>query len=186
MVAAKFTATVLTPTIQRFKEAPMEVNYSQVAHAQLCQRYQSGVKWFYWIAGLSLISSIISMSGGRWGFLITLAATQFIDGFAQALAAELGGAVNVVGLVLDVLVTGVFVGFGLLAAKKFLWAYMLGMVIFLLDGLVLLLFQDFLGAAFHGLVLYWMFGGFQAGQKLVALEKEMAQSAQAPPQPELV
>jgi hypothetical protein len=164
----------------------MEANYSQIAHAQLLQRYQSGVKWFYWIAGLSLITSIIAISGGRWGFLISLAATQVINGLAQALSTELGGAVNVVAIVLDILVTGVFVGFGLLAAKKFLWAYILGMVTFLLDGLVLLVFQDFLGAGFHGLVLFWMFGGFQAGQKLCALEREMAQSAQAPPQPELV
>lgn len=159
--------------------------YSQAAHIELIQRYRSGVRWFYWIAGLSLITSIIAMSGGRWGFIISLGTTQVIDGIAKGLAGEQFGAINVVGLFLDLLVTGVFVGFGLLAAKKFLWAYILGMVIFLLDGLILLLFQDLLSAGFHALVLFWMFRGFQAGQELFAFEKAVAErSAQAPPQPE--
>jgi len=159
--------------------------YSQVAHIQLLQRYQSGVRWFYWIAGLSLITSIISLSGGTWGFIISLGTTQIIDGVAKALSSEGFGAINIIGLFLDLLVTGIFVGFGLLAAKKFLWAYVLGMVIFLLDGLILLLAQDLLGAGFHALVLFWMFRGFQAGRELSAFEKTMAErQATVPPQPE--
>ena len=164
----------------------MDHDYSQVAHAQLLQSYKSGVRWFYWIAGLSLITSIIMIFGGGWRFIVSLGATQIIDGFARGLSPEFG-AINVIALFMDILVTGIFVGFGLLAGRKLLWAYILGMVIFLLDGLVLLLLQDWLGAVFHALVLFWMFRGFQAGQELCALEKTMAeQSAQAPPQPEPV
>ena len=159
--------------------------YSQAAHIELIRRYRSGVKWFYWIAGLSVVTSINAMIAGHWSFIISLGTTQFIDGIAKGLSGEQFGAINVVGLFLDLLVTGIFVGFGLLASKKFLWAYMLGMVIFLLDGLILLLFQDLLGAGFHALVLFWMFRGFQAGQELTAFEKAVAERrAQAPPQPE--
>ncbi len=33
----------------------------QKAHA-------GGASWFYWIAGLSLVTSVISLSGGSWSF----------------------------------------------------------------------------------------------------------------------
>src|SRR2546423_1024620 len=158
----------------------MDHDFSQIAHVQLLQSYKSGVRWFYWIAGLSMATSIITFAGGGWRFFISLGITQVIDGFARGLSSE-SGALNVVALVMDIMVTGIFLGFGLLAARKLLWAYILRMVLFLLDGLVLLLFQDWIGAGFHGLVLFWMFRGFQAGQELCVFEKTMAeQSAQAP------
>ena len=160
---------------------------SDFAHAQLLQSYKSGVKWFYWIAGLSLITSIISISGGSWRFILSLGTTQLIDELAKALSGSEFGPFNVIGLVLDLLVTGMFVGFGLLAAKKFLWAYILGMVIFLLDGLILLIGQDVIGIIFHALVLFWMFRGLQAGRELCAYEKTLTeQQATAPPPPEAV
>ena len=57
--------------------------YSQAAQIELIRRYRSGVKWFYWIAGLSVVTSIIAMSGGHWSFIISLGTTQFIDGIAK-------------------------------------------------------------------------------------------------------
>lgn len=163
-----------------------DADYAQ--HAQLSQSYKNGANWFYWIAGLSIITSIISFAGGGWGFLISLGTTNLIDAMAQGLSAELGGAPKVVALVLDLLVTGAFVGFGVLAGKKLLWAYILGMVAFLFDGLVSLLVQDWLGVVVHAVVLFFMFRGFQAGRELSNLEQAMAQQqpAEAAPQPEPV
>lgn len=159
--------------------------FDYIQHAQLTQTYRGGANWFYWIAGLTIVTSIIAFSGGGWRFLISLGSTQIIDGFAEALSTELGTAAKVVGLILDLIVTGVFVMFGYLAGKKQLWAYMLGMVVFLLDGLVSLAFQDFIGAIAHAVVLVFMFRGFQVGRELVALEKSMAErQATATPQPE--
>jgi hypothetical protein len=50
--------------------------------AGLAQRHKSGANWFYWIAGLSLATSLIALGGGSWGFLISLGTTQVIDGLA--------------------------------------------------------------------------------------------------------
>lgn len=165
-----------------------------IQHAQLSQTYKGGANWFYWIAGLTIITSIIAFAGGGWRFLISLGSTQIIDAFAEGLSTQLGTVAKVVGLVLDLIVTGVFVMFGYLAGKKQLWAYMLGMVVFLFDGLISLLFQDFIGAIAHAVVLFFMFRGFQAGRELVALEKSMAerqatettpqQATETTPQPE--
>jgi hypothetical protein len=162
-----------------------EADYGQ--RAELSQRYKNGANWFYWIAGLSIVTSIIAFAGGGWGFLISLGTTQVIDAIAAGLSAELGGAPRVVALVLDLLVTGAFVAFGVLAGKRFLWAYIIGLVAFLLDGLVSLLVQDWLGVVAHAVVLFIMFRGFQAGRELTNLEQAMAQQGSEPAsQPETV
>lgn len=149
-------------------------------HAELAQKYKSGANWFYWIAGLSLITSIITFSGGNWRFLISLGTTQVIDGIAYALAAEVGGsAPQVIALFLDVILTAIFVLFGVLANKKLLWAYILGMAVFFIDGLVALLIQDLVGVIAHVVVLVFMVPGFLAGRKLVELEQAMAAQAAA-------
>ena len=160
-------------------------NYDNIQHAQLKQAYRAGANWFYWIAGLTIVTSIIAFGGGGWRFFISLGITQIIDGFAQGLSTELGGAPKVVALILDLIVTGLFVLFGWLANQKHLWAYILGMVAFALDGLVLLPFGDLLGVIAHVVVLFFLFRGFQNGRNLLALEKAMAeqQAAAAAPQP---
>ena len=70
-------------------------HYETVA---LEQRYKSGARWFFWIAGLSVVTSLISFWGGGYAFFLSLGTTQVIDGFAKGLATELGDSVRMVGL----------------------------------------------------------------------------------------
>jgi len=151
------------------------MDYDQIAYTQVAQGYRSGVKWFYWIAALTIITSFIAFFGGGIRFLISMGITQFID----AVAHELGGAAQVVALVLDLIANAVFALFGYLAGKKMLWAYIVGMVIFLLDGLLSLALADVVGVIAHAVILFFLFRGFQAGQQLVSLEKLMAEQAAA-------
>jgi len=118
----------------------------------------------------------MSYTGANFRFLISLGTTQLIDALANAFSAELGGAPKIIALVLDLILTGVFVVFGVLANKKFLWAYILGMVVFTLDGVVSLLVQDWVGVIAHVVVLVFMVPGFMAGRKLVEIEQMMGQS----------
>ena len=148
----------------------------EIENADLEQRYKSGANWFYWIAGLTLVTSIITFSGGELRFLISLGTTQVIDAIAAGLSTELGGAPQVIALVLDAILTGIFVLFGVLAGKKQLWAYIVGMAVFVLDGLVSLLIQDLIGVIAHVVVLIFMVPGFMAGRKLVEIEQMMAES----------
>ena len=147
----------------------------QQLHAEYAHKYKSGAGWFYWIAGLTLITSIITFAGGNWRFLISLGTTQIIDGIAAGLAAELGGsAPKIIALFLDMILTAVFVVFGVLANKRLLWAYILGMAIFVIDGLISLMMQDLIGVVAHVVVLVFMVPGFLAGKKMLELEQEMA------------
>src|SRR5688500_3722831 len=151
---------------------------NETRREELTQRYKSGANWFYWIAGLTLVTSFLSFSGTDWRFLISLGTTQVIDALAAELSDEGGGAPKIIAIVLDVILAGVFVVFGVLANKKLLWAYILGMTIFVLDGLVSLLVQDLIGVIAHAVVLIFMVPGFLAGRKLVEIEQLTA--AQAP------
>ncbi|HZI63116.1 MAG TPA: hypothetical protein VFD62_20640 [Pyrinomonadaceae bacterium] len=149
---------------------------NETRREELTQRYKSGANWFYWIAGLTLVTSFLSFSGTDWRFLISLGTTQVIDALAAELSDEGGGAPKIIAIVLDVILAGVFVVFGVLANKKLLWAYILGMTIFVLDGVVSLVVEDWIGAIAHVVVLVFMVPGFLAGRELVDLEERMARA----------
>ncbi|MGI8656220.1 MAG: hypothetical protein ACR2LC_13505 [Pyrinomonadaceae bacterium] len=50
----------------------------------------SGANWFFWIAALSMINSVVLLMNGQWNFLAGLGITQLIDGIAIALAKDAG------------------------------------------------------------------------------------------------
>lgn len=137
---------------------------STTSNAATEAQLKSGASWFYWIAGLSLINSIAAFSGGDWRFILGLGITQIIDAFGS----QLGGAGRIVVLVLDLIAAGVFVLFGVLAHKRHTWAFITGMVLFALDGVIFLIVQDWLGVGFHVFVLYCFFRGLKACRELNA------------------
>lgn len=138
------------------------------------RRMLSGANWFFWIAGLSLINSIIMLSNGRWSFLAGLGITQIIDALANQAAGELGSGATVIALIMDIIVAGVFVLFGFMARKRQGWAFITGMVLYGLDGLLFLLAQSWLSIAFHAFALYCIYQGLRAHNQLKELEREAA------------
>ena len=137
---------------------------------------QSGARWFYWIAGLSLINAIAAAANSNWSFLAGLGVTQFISGFASALSADLGesNVVLVIAFILDLLVAGFFVGLGVFAYKGHTWAFIVGLVIYALDALIFLVVQLWFPLAFHAFVIYCLYRGLAANRKVKQLEAEMA------------
>jgi hypothetical protein len=136
----------------------------------------SGARWFFWIAGLSMINSIISLNDGSWNFLAGLGITQVISELAVGLSEELGGAVTVVALILDVLVAGAFVALGLFAQKGHTWAFIVGLVVYAFDALIFLAAQHWFSVAFHAFVLYSLFKGLMAHNKWKQLQTELPAS----------
>jgi hypothetical protein len=156
------------------------MEYDNIRHAELAKTYKNGSNWFYWLAGLTIVTSLIAFGGGGIRFLLSLGVTQIIDGIAAGLAVELGSGTKAVALVLDLIVSGIFVLFGYLSNQKQIWAYVIGMVLFLFDGLLSLVVGDLIGVAAHAFVLYFLIRGFLAGRQLLELEKAMAQQAAMP------
>src|SRR5215831_12806117 len=112
-------------------------------------RVRNGANWFFWIAGLSLLNSAIYVSGNKWTFVIGLATTQLIDGFMNGLTRSLGSSwavFRVIGLVIDLCIAGAFVLLGYFVRKRIRWPIMTGLILYSIDGLITLSFQDWFSA----------------------------------------
>ena len=121
-------------------------------------RVSAGAKWFYWIAGLSMINSAIALFGGNLHFVVGLGITSVVD----VLAKRTGSAGNVLDLIINGFVAGTFVLFGSFALKRQKWAFLVGMALYALDGLLLLTVMDIFGVAFHAYALFAIYRGMSA------------------------
>ena len=123
------------------------------------QKIVNGANWFYWIAGLSAVNTVSYLTGADWSFIIGLGLTQVID--AIALGMELGTTGKIIVAVIDLMVLGVVVVFGVMARKS-KWIYLVGMTLFALDSVIFIMASDWIGLGFHALVLFFMWPGFMA------------------------
>jgi len=99
---------------------------------------------------------------------------------ATAATEQLGGAATALALFLDVMVAGIFVVMGLMARRGMGWAFILGMVVYVLDGLLFLYVQQWANVAFHVFALYFIYRGFAANSKL---QTHNAEALVVPPPP---
>lgn len=126
---------------------------------------QSGASWFYWVAGLSIVNSLIYFFGGSINFIFGLGVTQIVD----VIGSELPQAGRLLSLLINGVIAGLFVVIGLFAMKRLVWVMIGGMILYGLDALLLVVLPekpDFLGIAFHVYVLYCLFRGLQASWSL--------------------
>ncbi len=133
-----------------------------VAKMVIAARARAGAKWFYWIAGLSMINSLAVMSGSNFHFVVGLGITSVVD----AMARQAGSLGSVLDIVINGFVSGVFVLFGYFAAKAQKWAFLVGMGLYALDGLLLLGAKDYLGVGFHAYALFAIYRGLQAAAQV--------------------
>jgi hypothetical protein len=131
------------------------------------QFVRSGANWLIWIAGLSLVNSVLFAIGSNWAFFLGLGATQFVDAIGKEIITGTTG--QVLALIVDVLIAGIFVGLALVARGGAPWAFIVGIVLLVLDALLLAWVTDWAAVAFHGLALYFIVRGFQASRRLAIL-----------------
>ena len=129
-------------------------------------RTRSGANWFFLIAGLSLVNTALEKSGANRHFLVGLGITQVVD----IITDKLGTTGLVVGVIVNLFVAAFFILLGVMGRKKQKWPFLLGMVLYGLDGLLFLLGQDFFSLGFHGLALYFLYKGLAARNQLEKLE----------------
>ncbi|HTC93295.1 MAG TPA: hypothetical protein VK699_07580 [Terriglobales bacterium] len=117
-----------------------------------------GASWFFWIAALSIVNSIISMSGGGWHFIVGMGITQVVDGIGSLT----GSSGTAIAFVINLFIAGIVALFGVFARKGQKWAFLVGMILYALDGVLLLVASDFLSVAFHAYALFSIFRGFKS------------------------
>jgi hypothetical protein len=127
-------------------------------------QFKSGANWFFWIAGMSLVNSVVGMFGGQWGFLIGLGITQVIDAALTTPEGDVG--TRLLGPLLTAAVAGVFIACGHFAREGKRTAFITGMVLYVLDSLIFVLVRDFLAVALHAVALFFLMKGMHAKDQL--------------------
>lgn len=137
--------------------------------ASLQRQMKSGAYNFYWIAGLSMATSIFFLFGTRSNFVVGLGITQFMDTITHNIAQSYPNAirqVRLIGLAPDLFICSIFVLCGVLAVKGSRWAFITGMLLYGLDAILTLVSPDFFGFGFHLFFLWFLFAGLRALDKL--------------------
>jgi hypothetical protein len=140
------------------------------AHARLAAgQVRTGAGWFWWIAGLSTINSVISVFNGQWSFFVALGVTQIADALAAITAQsdpDIAGTFRLAMLGFNLIVVGLFVLIGWLARRGMAWSFMVGIVLYALDGLLLVTVGEWVGVGFHLFALWWIYGGLRTFYRL--------------------
>jgi len=113
-----------------------------------------GARWFWWIAGLSLLNAAWFAAQANANFKLGLAFTQLAHAVFQSNAG--------VAYAIDAFFIGSFVLVGHQAQRGQAWAYVLGGGVYLCDALVGLKFGAPLPVVFHGVVLLFIARGYHA------------------------
>ena len=74
--------------------------------------------------------------------------------------------INIISVILNAIFTGIIALFGWLALKRKGWAFIVGMILFSLDSVLTLLFEDWISLGFHVFALICIFNGYNALRKI--------------------
>ena len=157
------TDSTLTATPSAAAMAPtMPANVEELA--RLVPGFQRGARWFWWIAGLSAVNVACDLGHAGVNFVLGLAFTQLAHAVFQSNVA--------IALGIDALFIGGFYLIGLQAQKGRTWAFALGALLYVCDGLLYLKFEAWLSVAFHAFALFQIgkaFMSLQAARKATGL-----------------
>jgi len=159
--------SITDPEKQTVTETDLEV-------MELEKSLSAGANWFIWIAGLSLINSLIAIFEGAWSFIVGLGITQVFDAFAVVIGESTGSMAiaKTLAFCLDVAVAFVLVMIAILAKKRMGWAFLVGMVFYIGDAGIFVLVGDWLSVGFHAFALYGIFSGYRALNNLKRLQPD--------------
>ena len=126
----------------------------------------SAARWFWWIAGLSLVNTVMSLSGSDTNFVIGLAMTSVITAM---FAATVPLALALAGVTI-----GFYVWMGWLAQRCKLWAFYAGLAVYAVDALIYARVEDWMPVAFHAFAIYCIGKGVMRLRALASAPAEAA------------
>jgi hypothetical protein len=154
---------------------------------EIIEHSNKAAQWFLIIAGFSLINSVMVYLGAEVNFVVGLGVTMFVDALLLATQGDLAGIAQMVfqtiGIGFNVGVLGIFYLIWKKSKQGGHLAYIIGTVLYLLDGLLFLLIGDWVGIAFHVFFLFFIVTGYAfiknhtAAQELLAKPKDQESEA---------
>jgi len=112
---------------------------------------KSAARWFWWIAGLSLVNAVLLQAGSNVNFVLGLAMTT--------LAGVMFSAQLPIALALIAITIGFYFLMGLQAQRGKPWAFYLGLAVYVVDALIYLRFEDWMSVGFHAFAIFCIFKG---------------------------
>jgi len=127
--------------------------------------YKNGASWFYWIAGMSILNEIFYQTHTGWIFAIGLGITQVTNVIFQN---------NGVSFVATLILSGIFVFFGKMAHQGYRWAFITGMIFYILDAILFIMVKDYIGLGLHGLAIVGIYRGLRLHKQLIEINNNQA------------
>ncbi|MBX3243593.1 MAG: hypothetical protein KF685_03885 [Acidobacteria bacterium] len=121
-----------------------------------------GADWFFWVAALGILNSLIVTFGGLPSMLFGLGSTQLVD---EMLRVNSLAAVNPIGLFFNAAIAVLFAAFGYYARRGSDRIFVLGMFLYVVDAMIAIGFRDMWGFGFHLVALFYMGRGLLASRK---------------------
>ena len=158
--------------LQLNEERPVSSEYDNIPAGPdpaLEARVKRGANWFYWIAGLSVVNSLAFVAGAKLQFLGGLGVNQIADAVIDvSIQQGAPAALRVVSIIFDLVAVVGFALAGYFANKLFRTAFIIGILVYGIDTLLVLLLGDYFMAAFHAFAMYQLIRGFLACRELKA------------------
>ena len=130
----------------------------------------SGANWFYWIAGLSLLNSILFFAHSQWGFFVGLGSTDIINWLMSKTETGI-----IIGLGLSLGISAGFAALGYYAHRpEYRWTFITGILLYVLDSAILVTLGGWLSLIFHGYALINLYAGLNASRQLSNIEQQLA------------
>jgi len=127
---------------------------------------QNGANWFFWIAALSAVSSIVAVYDSNLLYSLGFGVNRLVEGATLGYIGQGWPPETIwVGAAVNILIALVVVGFGYYARKGSDMAFMAGMFLYVVDTMVILGFRDYFGFLFHLLALFFLFKGLLGSRK---------------------
>lgn len=151
-----------------FEEYNPSEQAAQADNLELQSQVKKGAGWFYWIAGASVVNTLIFLFGGNINFIIGLGITQLINGFASVIERQTGAATTpkIGAFLINLAISAIFLIIGYFAGKGLAWIFIVGIVLYAIDGLIFVVFGDVWSLGFHAFALFFIVKGFMAANKL--------------------
>jgi hypothetical protein len=123
-----------------------------------------GPSVFYYIAAISLVNSILFIFD--FGFYGSLAITSIITYIALAIGEGAGTLmifiINGVAFLINAIIAAIVAGFGYLSSKGHGWAYVVGMIAYTVDTLIMIWLSDWIEVLIHAYVLFLIWKGWSS------------------------
>lgn len=121
-----------------------------------------GADWFFWIAVISLINSLIVYYYQTPNTPLALGISRWLDGTTSGFNASM----SMGGLLTNILIALVLAMFGLMARRGSDTTFVLGIFLYVIDSFLVIGLRDFFGFGVHLIALFFLVKGLLASRHI--------------------